>query len=164
MKGIAELIRRIDNYPPDTIFHVNTWTFGYEEVWVALASYYKTYIHLNDYKFNFFRDLKSSSAYNYSPFLKGLQVGNANQRGVLTRNTETRFHSCDLSLECPVIKKAERAGKLVSISPLVRKYIDEQGQVVIEKEVGEGSMRGDCKFLLSFKTASANMLTWTKWI
>jgi len=36
--GIHELLSQVRKYPQDTIFHLNTWTFGYEEVWVALAS------------------------------------------------------------------------------------------------------------------------------
>jgi hypothetical protein len=36
--GIRELIERVGKYPQDTIFHFNTWTFGYEDVWVALAA------------------------------------------------------------------------------------------------------------------------------
>lgn len=37
-EGIRELIEKVGRYPQDTIFHFNTWTFGYEDVWVALAA------------------------------------------------------------------------------------------------------------------------------
>lgn len=43
-EGIRELIETIKKYPSDTIFHLNTWTFGYEDVWVALASAFNTQV------------------------------------------------------------------------------------------------------------------------
>ncbi|CAG7564180.1 unnamed protein product [Fusarium equiseti] len=35
--GIAELLRKISDYPDDTIFHLQAWTYGYEDVWIALS-------------------------------------------------------------------------------------------------------------------------------
>lgn len=35
--GLAELLRRVSKYPGDTVFHIQAWTYGYEEVWVALS-------------------------------------------------------------------------------------------------------------------------------
>ena len=37
-EGIGELLQKVLTYPPETIFHFNAWTFGYEDVWVALSS------------------------------------------------------------------------------------------------------------------------------
>lgn len=36
-EGLAELLRQVSRYPPDTIFNLQAWTFGYEDVWVALS-------------------------------------------------------------------------------------------------------------------------------
>lgn len=36
--GLAELLRKVAKYPQDTIFYFRAWTFGYEEVWVALSA------------------------------------------------------------------------------------------------------------------------------
>ena len=36
--GIKELLAKVSDYPDDTVFHFHAWTFGYEDVWVALAS------------------------------------------------------------------------------------------------------------------------------
>ena len=41
-EGIKELIEKIMKYPKDTMFHLNTWTFGYEDVWVALSAAFDT--------------------------------------------------------------------------------------------------------------------------
>ena len=37
-EGIGELLEKVLKYPPETIFHFHAWTFGYEDVWVALSS------------------------------------------------------------------------------------------------------------------------------
>lgn len=36
-EGIEELLRKVVQYPNDTIFHFQAWTYGYEEVWIALS-------------------------------------------------------------------------------------------------------------------------------
>ena len=36
--GLKELLLRVSEYPQGTIFYFNAWTFGYEEVYLALAS------------------------------------------------------------------------------------------------------------------------------
>lgn len=36
-EGIAELLRKVSHYPADTVFHIQAWTYGYEDVWVALS-------------------------------------------------------------------------------------------------------------------------------
>jgi DNA cross-link repair 1C protein len=35
--GIKELLQKVSKYPQDTVFHFAAWTFGYEEVWMALS-------------------------------------------------------------------------------------------------------------------------------
>ena len=35
--GLKELLQKVSQYPPDTFFHFSAWTFGYEEVWMALS-------------------------------------------------------------------------------------------------------------------------------
>ena len=36
-QGISELLDKVSKYPPNTIFHFQAWTYGYEDVWVALS-------------------------------------------------------------------------------------------------------------------------------
>ena len=36
--GLKELLKKIKMYPIDTVFHFNAWTFGYEDVWIALSN------------------------------------------------------------------------------------------------------------------------------
>lgn len=37
-EGLAELVRKVKSYSDDTVFYFRAWTFGYEEVWMALSS------------------------------------------------------------------------------------------------------------------------------
>jgi DNA cross-link repair 1C protein len=41
-KGIHELLAKIGQYPPETLFYLNAWTLGYEDVWVALSSFLRS--------------------------------------------------------------------------------------------------------------------------
>lgn len=36
-EGLAELLRRVAACPPDAVFYLHAWTYGYEDVWMALA-------------------------------------------------------------------------------------------------------------------------------
>lgn len=37
-EGLAELLQKVDAYPEDTTFYFRAWTFGYEDVWLALSA------------------------------------------------------------------------------------------------------------------------------
>lgn len=37
-EGLRELLEVVAAWPNDTVFHFKAWTWGYEDVWVALAS------------------------------------------------------------------------------------------------------------------------------
>ncbi|ODM23985.1 hypothetical protein SI65_01575 [Aspergillus cristatus] len=37
-EGLAELLQKVGPYPEDTVFYFRAWTFGYEEVWMALSA------------------------------------------------------------------------------------------------------------------------------
>lgn len=44
--GIAELLHKMELYPKDVVFHFQAWTWGYEDVWQALATYFKQPVSL----------------------------------------------------------------------------------------------------------------------
>lgn len=35
--GLRKLLEKVSKYPEDTMFYLSAWTYGYEEVWIALA-------------------------------------------------------------------------------------------------------------------------------
>lgn len=36
-EGLKELLQKVKKYPKDTVFHFQAWTYGYEDVWLALS-------------------------------------------------------------------------------------------------------------------------------
>lgn len=49
--GIAELLKKVEHYPKDTIFYFRAWTFGYEDVWVALSAALNTRVSADIFRF-----------------------------------------------------------------------------------------------------------------
>jgi DNA cross-link repair 1C protein len=49
--GLKELLEKVSKYPLDTIFHFEAWTFGYEEVWMALSKALKSPVSVLLYLF-----------------------------------------------------------------------------------------------------------------
>lgn len=45
-EGIADLLTKVSKYPKDTIFHFQAWTFGYEDVWIALSKYLNSRVRI----------------------------------------------------------------------------------------------------------------------
>ena len=104
-EACAQLISEMSKYPKDTVFHFDAWTFGYEEVWAAVAAHYRNRIHVNEYMIEMYNSVKN--IYKYGPLLMGHQFESSSKEkfdGILTRDYEaTNFHSCEASSACPVI-------------------------------------------------------------
>ncbi|PHH86751.1 hypothetical protein CDD83_9801 [Cordyceps sp. RAO-2017] len=60
--GIAELLRAVARYPDDTVFHFQAWTYGYEDVWIALSKALGSPIHVDDYKLRVYGALRGRPA------------------------------------------------------------------------------------------------------
>lgn len=54
--GLKELLQKVSKYPADTVFHFSAWTFGYEEVWMALSRTLKSQVYLSVLCFQFEHD------------------------------------------------------------------------------------------------------------
>lgn len=42
--GLRELLEKVAKYPEDTFFYFSAWTYGYEDVWIALAKALNTQV------------------------------------------------------------------------------------------------------------------------
>ncbi|KAK1246195.1 hypothetical protein MKX07_005264 [Trichoderma sp. CBMAI-0711] len=103
-EGIAELLRKVQKYPKDTVFYIQSWTYGYEDVWVALSKALNSPIHVDNYKLRIYNSLNTSSearphscAYltPTAAALTGFMCGNTPQPGCLTSDQNVRLHSCE---------------------------------------------------------------------
>ncbi|KAL3425052.1 artemis protein [Phlyctema vagabunda] len=136
-EGLRELLGKVAAYPTNTIFHFSAWTFGYEEVWVALAKTLNSKIHVDEYKYRMYRALRgepateSNSLSREGPALAGYQCGNAPQHGCLTQDPSGRIHSCEKGANCPAID-----GNIVWIRPIIARTKD--GHEIGEIGVGGG--------------------------
>ncbi|KAI5821344.1 hypothetical protein BZA77DRAFT_383744 [Pyronema omphalodes] len=114
-EGTAGLLKQLEKYPKDTIFHLNTWTFGYEDVWVALAAHFNCQIHLNRYHYNLFMSLKDGNKWSHGPFLCGFDVGNVTYPKIITTNPNVKIHSCERNTNCEGLNRPN----VVYITPVV---------------------------------------------
>ncbi|KAJ5326577.1 DNA repair metallo-beta-lactamase [Penicillium brevicompactum] len=136
-QGLAELLQKIQAYPEDTKFYFRAWTFGYEEVWIALSSALKSKIHVDRYQMGLYRSLVQSktTGVHEAPALCGFELGNVVVDGCLSNEESSRIHSCEPGASC----SATGGAKTVYITPIVNRT--SSGTEV--PEVGAGGGIGD---------------------
>ncbi|KAI8965373.1 Metallo-hydrolase/oxidoreductase [Daldinia sp. FL1419] len=141
-EGLHELLEKVALYPKDTIFCVQAWTYGYEEVWVALSKALDSKIHVDKYKMGVYRSLATRSSDNRyaaqthltkeAPYLVGFTCGNNQREGCLTLDEDVRIHSCEKGMGC----KVTETKSIVSIQPIVAHL--RNGRDMIEVGIGGG--------------------------
>lgn len=154
-EGLAELLSKVAEYPKETIFHFHAWTFGYEEVWVALANALKSRIHVDDYKIRVYRSLRLSlndgpvdgkdgrtsgrATRTHDMYLApeaaalcGHRCGNNDHPGCLTTEENVRLHSCEVGTDC----KALQSPNVIWITPIITHSAE--GTDVLEMGAGGG--------------------------
>ncbi|CAG1961980.1 unnamed protein product [Fusarium graminearum] len=121
-QGITELLKKISKYPNDTVFHFQAWTYGYEDVWIALSKGLKSKIHVDDYKLRIYGSLKSRNP--RSQFDADMHL--APESPALTG------HICERGNICEVASK----DMTVSIQPIIAHL--SEGKDLAEVGVGGG--------------------------
>lgn len=158
--GIKELLEKVSTYPDDTIFYFHSWTFGYENVWIALSSFLNSRIHLDDYRTRIYGALSSLDkrslrevgldVQSENKFLRensieireaaalcGFRNGNHTQPGCLTSSEDVRIHSCERGIGCSVLDKDAEA-KIVHIIPIISR-----SNGIAIAELGAGGGKGN---------------------
>lgn len=109
-EGLRELLQKVAKYPQGTLFYLDAWTFGYEDVWQALSSLLGSRVHVDDYRYG----LHCALANGVDPkaaeaaMLVGFYCGNHFQQGCLSaRSDECRIHSCEKGTGCEIWGKGE---------------------------------------------------------
>ncbi|RDX53496.1 hypothetical protein OH76DRAFT_1343517 [Lentinus brumalis] len=88
-EAAAQLASLMSLYPPSTRFFLNLWTWGYEEIYKAIARTFGAKIHLDRYKHGVYSHITGD------PFL----------RSIITRDeTMTRFHACERFERCEQVR------------------------------------------------------------
>ncbi|KAJ9221110.1 hypothetical protein DTO169C6_6496 [Paecilomyces variotii] len=135
-EGIKELLDQVYAYPDDTVFYLRAWTFGYEDVWLALSAALNSKIHVDRYQRRLYQSLhpRNDGKVPEAAFLCGFELGNNFSPGCLTGDESCRIHSCEPGMFCPVIA----SGRAVYITPIVTRSDN-----VEVPEVGAGGGGGD---------------------
>ncbi|RHZ64886.1 hypothetical protein CDV55_106696 [Aspergillus turcosus] len=136
-EGLRELLQKVEAYPKETIFYFRAWTFGYEDVWIALSALLNTKVHVDRYQIGLYRSLISNSrrAISEAPALCGFELGNRFVPGCLSEDESSRVHSCEPGVHCSAV----RSKRTVYIMPIVGRL--EDGTRV--PELGAGGGGGD---------------------
>jgi hypothetical protein len=143
-QGIRELLAQVNKFPKDTIFYFHSWTFGYENVWIALSSFLNSEIHLDPYRLRLYDSLSPEKNPNMklgdvreAAPLCGFRNGNHIQSGCLTPEENVRLHSCERGMGCSAVDNDVDA-KVVHIIPIVTRS---KGTEIAE--LGAGGGKGD---------------------
>lgn len=109
--GLRELLGKVAQYPTDTLFYLDAWTFGYEDVWQAVSHLLGSRIHVDDYRYGLYRSLINGVEPKAPEAVKliGSRCGNHFQEGILTPSTNgCRIHSCEQGTGCDIWSKGGR--------------------------------------------------------
>ncbi|KAI0040827.1 hypothetical protein FA95DRAFT_1527241, partial [Auriscalpium vulgare] len=104
--AVTDLIRLISLFPGNTLFYINSWTWGYEDVLKGIARRFNCKIHVDSYKYNIYARLSDPTL-----------------RAIVTENPAgTRFHACERFGRCSYVAEPPsgtgQATKVVYINPV----------------------------------------------
>lgn len=137
-EGLAELIKKLSKCSTDTVFYFRAWTLGYEDVWTMLSTFLRSRIHVDQYQLRLFKAIAENGLTSDSgPVLAGFQVGNSDQPGQLTTDSNVRIHSCEPGMPCHSAVSKDK--NTVWITPIISRSPDGTEMA----EVGAGGGRGD---------------------
>lgn len=150
-QGLRELLQKVSTYPKDALFYVQAWTFGYEDVWIALAAQLRSRVHLDPYRWRLYNSLRMSSnalRANEAAALCGFELGNHYQSGCLTASSSVSLHSCERGNACQMMDGKQ---DVVRILPIVTRLRD--GTEI--GEIGAGGGKGDLDQVHELEAADA---------
>lgn len=153
-EGLRELIEKVSRYPEETIFYIESWTFGYENVWIAISALLSTPVHLDRYRWEIYKSLartRGTPECREAAQLVGFQLGNARGGGCLTASTKTRIHSCERGAGCAVI---DNNPNVVRIVPIITRMSN--GDEMHEMGIGGG--KGDLDHVHELDISDTNTL------
>ncbi|EGG05775.1 uncharacterized protein MELLADRAFT_77991 [Melampsora larici-populina 98AG31] len=87
-QAILSTLRLMSFYPDDTIFFINTWTWGWEELLERISIHFQTLIHVDQYKFDLYTLPNFEKHY---PLLT---------TSITLDCKSTRFHACERKQRC----------------------------------------------------------------
>ncbi|KAJ9646884.1 hypothetical protein H2204_000576 [Knufia peltigerae] len=135
-EGLKELLEKVSQCHPDTIFYFRAWTLGYENVWIALSNFLQSKVHVDKYQLRILRPVEDHdvNVYSEGAALTGSTIGNQQVSGCLTTDTQVRLHSCEPGLPCHA--ELSRRKNVKWITPIISRLKD--GTEMLELGAGGG--------------------------
>jgi len=102
-EGLSEMLHAVARYPKGTLFYFDSWTFGYEDVWLALSARLGNSIHLDDYRYKLYLALAQGPEPRAPEAARmiGYHCGNHFMPGSLTPH-QSQVHSCEQGTGCEI--------------------------------------------------------------
>ena len=102
--AVRDMITLLRLYPPDTVFFLDAWTWGYEDMLKAVVKAFRVPVHVDRFKAGMYR-----AAACEDPFLTQI---------ITTDSHATRFHACERTHMCSAVRDLAEQG---TASPQQRK-------------------------------------------
>ncbi|WVQ93754.1 hypothetical protein IAU59_000831 [Kwoniella sp. CBS 9459] len=90
---LQDLVEQMSLYPPDTIFFLDTWCFGWEFVIKEISRYFGELVHVDRYKRSIYKAVETD------PYLLACTT---------TDPTATRFHACERFAKCTECRRFQK--------------------------------------------------------
>ncbi|SNX81943.1 uncharacterized protein MEPE_00648 [Melanopsichium pennsylvanicum] len=109
-----DMITLMRLYPPSTIFFLNCWTWGYEDMLIYTAKAFGCKIHVDRFKYTMYKAARSEI-----PFLAHI---------VTKDGTSTRFHACEKRNVCAHVQKLASRYSAAADSMLAKQVLAAHSQ------------------------------------
>lgn len=111
-----DMVTLMRMYPSHTVFFLNCWTWGYEDMLVVTAKAFGCKIHVDRFKYSMYKAARTEA-----PFLADI---------VTQDHTKTRFHACEKRNVCPSVQSlASRYSSTAADPVLAREALAAHSQM-----------------------------------
>ncbi|KAF7982266.1 hypothetical protein HWV62_29509 [Athelia sp. TMB] len=124
-EATSGLIKLMKLLPQDSIFFLNTWTWGYEDILKAINAEFGAKIHLDRYKYGIYQ-----------------RISDQTLNRLASSNPDTRFHACERFSRCPHVAvengtAKDKDGKYSSVNAEGKTVVYVNPVVMGEKKYAE---------------------------
>ncbi|KAI8976176.1 beta-lactamase-like protein [Pilobolus umbonatus] len=127
----------IDSYPSYYIMYIDSWTFGFEEIWFIIVQRYKQQIHVSLDRYSLYCSI--------DPLFKTI---------LTTDSTKTRFHSCQWKEPCSVCTSLMISIHPVPITSKQIKHYYPSKSSLLQSDLPRGC-KPFCQVMLPYSTHSS---------
>ncbi|CCL98525.1 uncharacterized protein FIBRA_00524 [Fibroporia radiculosa] len=115
-QATSGLVSLMSMMPPSTLFFINAWTWGYEDIYKAVARAFHSKIHLDRYKHSIYLHIEGD------PFLQS----------IITRDAaSTRFHACERFNRCEHVSADGQGVRAPSVAANMTPSLSNNGTHVV---------------------------------